>query len=73
MAWTVDTKALTDVMKQKRNITVITSNMNCTLSSNLTIHALPINNKIEIGCVVHSFHPILMAVAKEVELTVIGH
>ena len=72
MVWTVANYALNDAVKQERNITVITSNMNGTLSSNLTIPALPTNNKIEIGCIVVSTNP-FEAVAKEAVLTVTGY
>ena len=72
MVWTVAHNTLNDTEKQEQNIIVITSNMNGILSSNLTIPALPINNKIEIGCIVISTNP-FMAVAKEAVLTVEGY
>ena len=79
MVWTVAHNNLTDVVKQQHNINVTTTSNksgNC-WSSNLTIHALPINNKIEIACIVHSFHPNsapnYTVAAKEVKLTVKGY
>ena len=73
LVWTVANYPLNDTVKQKRNINVTTSNTSDILSSNLTIHALPINHGIEIGCIVHSLHPNYMAEAKEVKLTVKGY
>ena len=77
LVWTVARNSLTDVVKQQRNITVTTSNISDTWSSNLTIYALPINDKIEIACIVHSFHPNstpnYTVAAKEVKLTVTGY
>ena len=73
VVWTVAHSTLNDTVKQERNIAITTSNIDGILSSNLTIPALPINNKIEIGCVVISVYPTLMAVAKEVVLTVTGY
>ena len=72
MVWTVAHTTLNDTEKQRRNITITTSNMSGHLSSNLTIPALPTNDKIEIGCIVVSNNP-FNAVAKEVVLTVIGY
>lgn len=72
MIWTVAHSTLNDAEKQERNISVTTSNMSDNLSSNLTILALPINNEIEIGCIVTSFIPFMVA-AKEAMLTVTGY
>ena len=73
LIWTIAHDPLNDTAKQERNITATTSNTNSILSSNFTILALPINNKIEIGCVVVSIYPKLMAIAQEVKLTVTGY
>ena len=72
LVWTVAHNTLNDTEKQEQNITITTSNMSGNISSNLTIPALPINNKIEIGCIVISTNP-FMAVAKEAVLTVTGY
>ena len=71
MVWTVAHTTLNDTEQQERNIKIETVNMNSNLSSSLTIPALPINDGIEIGCVIVSVNPI-NAIAKEVILTVNG-
>ena len=72
MIWTVAHTTLNDAEKQEQNIIVTTSNMSGNISSNLTIPALPTNNKIEIGCIVITDNP-FDAVAKEAVLTVKGY
>ena len=72
MEWTVAHIPLNSTGDKERNINITTNNMSGNISSNLTIPALPINNKIEIGCIVISVNP-FMAVAKEAVLTVTGN
>ena len=72
LVWTIARSTLNDAEKQERNINIATSNISGNISSNLTIPALPTNNKIEVGCVVISINP-FMAVAKEAVLTVKGY
>lgn len=71
LVWTVAHTTLNDTEKQERNVNITTSNTSGNFSSNLTIAAVPINDGIEIGCVVFSVNPI-MAVAQEAKLTVEG-
>ena len=56
LEWTVQGNLLTDPSNQDREISVITNNASRgTLSSVLTIRALPINDGISVGCAVISF------------------
>ena len=73
LEWTVAHIPLNSTGDKERNINITTNNMSGILSSNLTILALPINNKIEIGCIIIiSVNP-FMVVAKEAVLTVTGN
>ena len=53
LSWTVQDTSLTDPSNQDREISVTTNNISVDVwSSVLTIRALPINDRIAIGCVV---------------------
>ena len=55
LAWSIQDTLLTDPIKQSREISVNTTNISVgTLSSVLTIRALPINDGIAVGCNVAS-------------------
>ena len=50
--WTVGGYSLTDTIKQDREILVTTNNISVDVcSSVLTIRVLPINNGIDVGCI----------------------
>ena len=71
LTWTVESVSLTDAVSQQRNITVTHDNSGSTLSSVLTIIAIPINDGIEIGCIIVSFNPYQPA-SEEATLTIRG-
>lgn len=71
LIWIVQNFLLNDTITQQRNITVTHTNSNGTLSSVLTIIAIPINDGIEIGCIVVSLNPFWIA-AEEATLTIRG-
>ena len=73
LEWTVAHIPLNSTGDKERNINITTNNMSGILSSNLTIPALPINNKIEIGCIIIISVSPFMVVAKEAVLTVEGN
>ena len=53
LEWTVGSHALTDPSNQYREISVTTNNISVDVwSSVLTIRALPINDGIDVGCIV---------------------
>lgn len=52
LVWVVNTVALTDDVKEEREIVVTDTSSNGTQHSVLTIIALPINDGIDIGCIV---------------------
>ena len=53
LVWTVGGNSLTDPSNQYRDISVTTNNISVDVwSSVLTIRALPINDEIDVGCVV---------------------
>lgn len=57
LTWVVASAPLNDTIIQQRNITVTYNNSGSNLSSILTIIAMPINDGIEIGCIIVSnFH-----------------
>ena len=66
LQWTVQNKPLNESIEQERNITVHNNHNGNNLLSTLTVSALPINNNIEIGCIIVSL------IAEEVTLTVKG-
>ena len=68
LTWTVNNSPLDDTISQQRNITVTNTG---DLSSVLRVIALPINDGIEIGCIVTSFNPFQIA-ASEAILTIRG-
>ena len=50
--WTLEGHSLTDVITQYREISVTTNNTSVDVwSSVLTIRALPINNRTDVGCI----------------------
>ena len=54
LAWTIDDHSLTNAIKQYRKISVTTNNISVDVwSSVLTIRVLPINDGINIGCIVY--------------------
>ena len=58
LEWSIQGNPLTDPSNQDREISVTTNNVSVgTLSSVLTIRALPINDGITIQCTVISFNP----------------
>lgn len=71
LTWTVESAPLTDTISQQRNITVTHDNSGSTLSSVLTIIAIPINDNIVIGCVIVSLNPYLPT-ARVATLTIRG-
>lgn len=71
LTWLVESVSITDLVKQERNVTISSNNSDSTLSSVLTINALPINDGIHIGCIIISFNP-YDAVLVEVVLTIQG-
>ena len=68
LTWTVNNSPLDDTISQQRNIMATNTG---DLSSVLSVVALPINNGIEIGCIITSFDPIQIA-ASEATLTIKG-
>ena len=52
LVWLVNTVTLTDATKLEREIIVTDTSSNGTQHSVLTITALPINDGIEIGCII---------------------
>ena len=57
LEWTVQGNSLTDPSNQDREISVTTNNISVDVwSSVLTIRALPINNGINVGCIVIGFN-----------------
>ena len=56
IAWILDGGSITDTIKQQREI-FINSTSNGTLTSMLTIRALPINNGISVGCRIVTLMP----------------
>lgn len=71
LTWTVESVSLNDTISQQRNITVTHNNSGSTLSSVLTIIAIPINDNIVIGCVIVSLNPYLPT-ARVATLTIRG-
>ena len=70
-AWVVNTTVLTDTIKDEREIVVTDMSSNGTQHSILTITALPINDGIDIGCLV-GFVPHLVTFYDEKRLEVRG-
>ena len=68
LTWTVNNSPLDDTISQQRNITTTNTG---DLSSVLSVIALPINDGIEIGCIITSFSPFEVA-ASEAILTIRG-
>ena len=68
LSWTVNNSPLDNTIRQQRNITATNTGG---LSSVLSVIALPINDGIEIGCIISSFHPFQVA-ASEAILTIRG-
>ena len=69
LTWTVNNSPLDDIISQQRNITTTNTG---DLSSVLSVVALPINDGIEIGCIITSFSPFEVA-ASEATLSIRGH
>ena len=58
LSWTVGGKLLTDPFNQDMEISVTTNNMSIDVwSSVLTIRAIPVNNGMNIQCVIISSNP----------------
>ena len=70
-AWVVNNVALTDAIKEEREIVVTDMSSNGTQHSILTIIALPINDGIDIGCLV-GFVPHLVTFYDEQRLELRG-
>ena len=68
LTWTVNNSPLDDTISQERNITTTNTG---DLSSVLSVVALPINDGIEIGCIITSFSPFEVA-ASEATLSIRG-
>ena len=71
LAWAVNNYGLNATISQQRNITV-TDTSTEDLSSVLSIVALPINDRIEIACIIASFNPLPQVAASEATLTIRG-
>lgn len=69
LTWTVNSLALNATIRQQRNITATNTG---DLSSVLSVIALPINDGIEIGCIIASFNPFPQVAASEATLTIRG-
>lgn len=70
--WTFEHHLLNETEAQEKNISIITNDISANLSSNLTIPAVPINHKAEIGCIIRSMTGPNNLAAKETFLLVKG-
>ncbi|XP_019856802.1 PREDICTED: uncharacterized protein LOC109585247 [Amphimedon queenslandica] len=70
--WIVGSAELTDSIKQQREISVNTTTVNNTnFSSVLTVNALPINDRLGVGCETITFNPFNRVISNS-ELTIRG-
>ena len=72
LVWLVNTTALTDDIKEEREIVVTDTSSNGTQHSILTITALPKNDGINIGCIVGIAPPYRVTFFDEQRLEVRG-
>ena len=70
-SWLVHSAVLTDSVKQQRQITVTTTNIDTNFSSVLTVNAIPINDGLGVGCEVITFIPFERVISSGV-LTIRG-
>lgn len=71
LVWLVNSAALTDTVEEEREILVTETSSNGTQNSILTITALPINDGIDIGCII-GFAPYHVTFFDEQRLEVRG-
>ena len=57
ISWILDGGSITDTIKQQREISINSTSNGVTLTSILTIRALPINNGISVGCRIITLTP----------------
>ena len=71
LTWLIESNPVTDLVQHERNVTINDNSNGNNLASVLTIIALPINDGIEIGCILASLNP-YQPVFIEVMLTIRG-